>query len=373
MRALTALLPAVLALSACTGSNPVASVSPSAQISPAQTSPASDFPLSTVDLTCRLPVVTFSQAGADSTYAGGFITFPTAQYRADPNGVIRLRVGPGDLATDAAPVLYGSNQTGTPTYDLARRRWLPVGSGQEAPDGSSYAYSVPGATGADPTSVHVVTIATGADRVVSSNPPPSGAAVGWALADFDGTHAYLVGQQIDQFPGGLWRLDTLTGAVNQLSQARGVLLVRGGNAWAGVVNPADPSPPHPGKGQGFDSIVQIDLTTGAQTTWIYRPGSMVYLVGVDQGGHPVVSVAPGPDFDVSHQPLLVLDRPQDSGTLVSTAGQNLLLMQPDVDRIWFGNEHGIYLWTPTRGLLKVFGFQGDASLSQWIAPAGRCV
>ncbi len=254
------------------------------------------------------------------------------------------------------------------------RRWLPVGSGQTSPDGSSYAYSVSGESSSDSTQVHVVTVATGADHVLTVNPPLQGAAVGWAVGDYDGRYVYLLGEQVENFPGGVWRLNATTGSIDQVSQVPEILLLQGGYAWVGTVNPADPSPPLPPRsGRGFDSIVQVNLSTGARTTWIYRTGDDISLVGLDHAGHPIVSIAPGPDYDVSHGTELLVTTPGGAGTQISSGALSLFQMQPDVGRIWFGTGAGIYMWTAAAGVQKMFAFPGSPTNGQSIMPAGHCV
>lgn len=387
MRRAAVLVMATIALAACARSGSaqpaahvsptaigVASPTPSAESSPSSTQQSSpstvaDLPLSAAPFTCTLPVETASgPGGVGTTFTGGFVTFPSAQYTSDPNGVIQERPQQNDFATQALPYLYGIPQVGAPFYDRARNRWLPVGSGQTSPDGSTYAYA------AYPTQIHLVTVATGADRIVEVTPPTAGAAVGWEVGDYDGSAVYLLGEQIDQLPRGIWRVDATTGALSQMSAVANVLLVRNGQAYVGVVNPADPSPPRsPRNGVDFDSIAQVDLATGHTTTWIYRPGQSVALIGVDKTGGVVVSVAPGPDFDTSHGTVGMITTPGSQPLTMTTGSISLFEMQPDVGHDWFGNERGIYLWTGSAGLTKVFAFQADATQSQAILPAGRCV
>jgi len=110
----------------------------------------------------------------------------------------------------------------------------------------------------------------------------------------------------------------------------------------------------------------VNMTTGAQTTWIYRPGQAVSILGLDNSGHPVVNVSRGPGFNEASGSVLLLSRPGDPGTKISGGGVALTHMQADVGRIWFGTDQGIYLWTQANGLRPVFAYQ-----SMW--PAGRCV
>src|SRR5713226_8151563 len=166
MRRLAASLLGLIALGACSAPPPQhAAVTTIA--SQARTPGPSPFVSPSPDL----PVTAFE-------FTGGFISFPSATYQADPNGV--LSGSPDNsYTTKASPVLHGSG--GWPFYDLAMRRWLPAGPGQTSPDGRSYAYIVPAAPSSKPTAVHVVQVATGSDHVISIGLPPG--VVGWQLED----------------------------------------------------------------------------------------------------------------------------------------------------------------------------------------------
>ena len=301
---------------------------------------------------CRLPVLAQKP---DFNYTGGFVTFPGGTYQEDPNGGL-LNVGDGEIDTQAQPKLraYG----GQPFYDLAMQRWVPANPGQTSPDGRSYAYLEPSFGGPE-AAINLVTVSTGTVRTFKI-------AVGDQVGDFDGRYAYVVGQ-------GVWRMDTTTGAINQVSLERSTIIVRAGNLWVGRVNPADPSPPRvspgyaPQGGQVVDSMAEVSLSSGRETTWIYRPGKEVFLFGLDGAGHPVVSISNGPDFNVSRGTVLVLMSPGDSGTQISDGAVSLNHMQADGSRLWFGSDRGIYLWTAAGGLQKVF------ASTQPVAPGGYCV
>lgn len=314
-----------------------------------------DLPLSNVTFSCRLPVITQTST-VDK--AGGFVTFPGRTYQEDPAGGL-VWIGDGEVATQAEPKLYAYGDS--PFYDLAMKRFIPASPGQTAPDGRTYAY-VANDLGGPNATVFVVSVATGTRRGLNLTMNP------FQVDDFDGRYAYLVGE-------GVWRIDTSTGALKHLTQDPSTIFVRNGNSWVGRVNPADPSPPRasparielPQGGRLFDSIAEVDLNTGKETTWIYRPGEEVFLLGLDGAGHPIVSVSHGPDFNARLDTVLVLTSPGDPGTHISDGGVLLNHVQGDRDRIWFGSDRGIYLWTPADGLQKVF------ASSQPVAPGGFCV
>jgi hypothetical protein len=346
--------------------SPVASPSVALVASPSVSpvaSPSPDLPISTLDFTCRLPVVINTN---EFLFTGGFISFPSGTYQADPKGVIQ---GSPDnvFVTTASPVLRGSSAS---IYDLAMKRWLPAGAGQTSPDGGSYAYMVAIPSGSEATQVHIVQVATGDDHVITLAPPPTG--VGWQLEDFDGKSVFLTSQLVDQFPAGVWRLDVATGSLHQLTQAGHVLRVQSGTAWIGLVNPADPSPPTPGKGEAFDTIAAVNLSTGAQTTWVYEPGKSVEVVAVDEFGRLVASIGPPPDFAPTS--VVFYQSAGSVGDVVTGGGSALFWVEPDRGQLWFGSDRGIYFWTSATGFVKVYALQGpDSGVGQSIAPAGHCV
>jgi hypothetical protein len=319
--------------------------------------------VSAINLSCRLPIVINQYEFA---FTGGFISFPSAAYQADPNGVITG--SPTNISTTkATPVLSGAG--GLPFYDLAMRRWLPVGAGQSSPDGGSYAYLVP----SNPRSLHVVQVATGVEHVTLLPPPQPG--FQWELQDFSGAAVFLSTYSSSGgfISAGVWRLDLISGSLHQLTAAQNILMVQNGTAWVGLVNPADPAPPIPGQGVAFDSIGAINLSTGKQTTWMYKPSMSVQLMAVDDAGGIVVALEPPPDFATTS--IVLYQAPGVAGdVVVTTTGSGLDFAEPDHGRLWFGSGDAIYNWAPATGLKKVFAIKAVTSgPGQLIAPAGHCV
>src|SRR5260370_12909101 len=94
-----------IALVACSQPHPTAAVSPTAQTtSPPVTGPtaAGDLPVTRVDFSCRLPVVTVNPRFSLPDLHAGFITFPAGQLAEDPNGPSPVARSPHD---DYAPPL----------------------------------------------------------------------------------------------------------------------------------------------------------------------------------------------------------------------------------------------------------------------------
>lgn len=308
------------------------------------------------------------------TFTAGFLTFPNASFTADPRGGMQATQA-GFLTTSASPVLTAPFNEGRPFYDVSQNRWVPSDPSLSSPDGASYAYVTIGASSADGATIHVVTVATATERTVKIAVPDVGAAVGVQLDDYDGTAAYFSVEQMENYPTGVWRVDLASGRITQASQVSNIFAVRDGFAWVGAVDPHDPNPPTaPASVHFFDSIVQVNLTTGAQTTWFYRPGVAVRLVAVDASGRPIVVVNGGPDFMSNTQfEFRRLNEPlsggEDNGDLIYMGALQLNQPQPDGDRVWFGGDRGIYVYTSASGLQKVYAHSTPA---QTVFPAGFC-
>ncbi|HMC69806.1 MAG TPA: hypothetical protein VKJ07_11685 [Mycobacteriales bacterium] len=317
-------------------------------------------------------------AGGDGTtlsFQGGFITFPAATFAADPRGKLITSPAGDVVTTTESPVLRGPTEVSRPYYDAAEDRWLPIAAAKTSPDGASYAYATTGAASADGVTFHVVSVASGAERTITVPVPNVGAANGADVEDFDGTSIYFAVTQVEGYPTGVWRLETGTGKVSAMQRVENVFAVRNGSAYIGYADPHDANPPSvPASIRLFDSLVQVDLATGARTTWFYRPGFAVWLSALDAAGRPVVAVSGGPNFVINPpDELRRLNDPlsggEDNGDLVYSGGMWFDQPQPDGDRIWLGNDRGIYLYTPSGGLEKVYAFSGP---HQSVFPAGFC-
>ena len=340
-------------------------------------SQGADLPVSAVNFSCRLPVVRSTQGGDSATFDGGFVTLPSATLQPDPTSQIRSRYTEGDFVTDRAPVLYGIPQVGPPFYDASQHRWIPAAAAQSSPDGGSYAYATVGASSSEPAHIHVVNVGTGTEKVFNVAVPAVGAPNGVVVADFDGSGVFFLVSQVESYSSGVWRLDVATGGVKPLAQVTAVMKLHGGSAWLGRTDPHDPSPPSvPASRRLYDSIVAVNLTTGVETPWYYRPGHSVVLRGFDTVGHPIVSVSFEPDYPVDTSEIRLIDAPgtggESNGEIVYTGGPWLSEPQADGDRLWFGSDRGIYLYTQATGLQKVFGFKVVGSAPEAMLPAGFC-
>jgi hypothetical protein len=355
----------VLLVTGCSAVSRASTVTSAATASAPRTSTPSPhaLPLTTVSFSCRLPVLGLPNEG---DFPGGFITFPAATLTWDPAGLITDDISSGLLRTAQAPVLTGqpSPGTGLPFYDAAAQRWLPVGPGETSPDGSQYAYAYPpagGSTSSRVAQIHVVDVASAVDRTFSVAPPTPG---GWIqVADFDGAGIYFTSSDQMSFYG-LWRLDVATGHVMSVAQVSYVEVVRAGIVWAGLNDPRDPNPP--GGGQSFDTLIAVDLATGARTTWAYEPGHIVSVLSVDASGRPTVAITDPPDYISGKVERLIAPGRAD----FISDDQHHWLVQADGDRLWLGSDLGMYLYTPAAGLQKVYTLADPRAVG--IAPEGFC-
>ena len=160
-------------------------------------------------------------------------------------------------------------------YDRAFAKWLPTLRSNVSPDGRWYAY-IAG------TSLHVVDVATGADRVVRSGGPAD------IVVDYGAAGIYMTAGAANGGSRGLWLQDPSGGQPKLVSGEIVDPAVGGGAAWGLHFNAADPSP-GPGGGEGpLNEVLRFDLGTGASTPWFYRPGARVWILGFDSAGYPFV-------------------------------------------------------------------------------------
>jgi hypothetical protein len=315
-----------------------------------------------VDFSCRLPVVVGNKAGDGYEYDGGFIKFPAAAYTADPAGVIRRPPGQDVFATSASPTLKGVQQNGPPFYDSAVKRWVPANSAQFSSDGLSYAYT----TGvAQRLQIHIVDARSGVEKDYETELETYN-----FVADYDKGLVYLTGTGLGGPGYGVWAFDPAAGSAHRVSASGGVLAIRGGFAWLGRFDPRDKPPQGYHELAPINTIVRMALATGAETVWYYRPGQYLEVSGFDGRGNPVISLPSGQQsYDATE--LRLVPQPATSGVVVSPGDIYLSPPQGDGDRIWFGGRNGIYLFTQSRGLVKVFNFNGNSDLKMF--PAGYCV
>jgi hypothetical protein len=274
-----------------------------------------------ISFTCRLPIVTGSQAPQ-----AGFISFPTGSYAPDPAGI--------------KPKTFGL------AYDRGFNRWLPVDWRSVSDDGTHYVYAT--YANQDPSSgtssvIHIVTVGTGADRILSRTGQ-------YIVTDYVGAGIYLtawIGGHDGPGPEVGWVLDPVSGNLRALSGGpKYGYWIGSGAGWRMDYNTADPTV-HQGM-TGANRIIRIDLASGAEATWFYQQGAdWVQLEGFDRSGHPIVESGIGSAVtmwllsDASHRSKLFSGPTLLNGALA------------DVHGIWFSDGTATYLYNAVSGLQKV--------------------
>ena len=180
------------------------------------------------------------------------------------------------------------------TYDWAFSKWLPVPRAWVSPDGRRYAYSEYAAAGGQATSaVHIVDVATGADRALRPPAPSTpisfqneGLYIGRAVLDSDSP------------PQGLGVLDPVAGDVRQIVSDGHWTLVAPPVAW-GVDIDSSIAPPRGGGLGAGNRLRQLNLSGGTAVTALTLPGSSIELIGLDGSGAPVVGVTEGSTYRVA--------------------------------------------------------------------------
>jgi len=201
-------------------------------------------------------------------------------------------------------------------------------------DGKRFAYGEGNAYQNTGGKLHVVDVATGGDTVIYS-----GGTV-YNVVDFAVEGIYITAAAPEGYPRGLW-LEKPTGGSPQLISTSIVApMVGGGAAWGVHFNNADPSPGPGGIEGPFNEVVRVDLSSGSTTTWFYRPGSTLYVLGFDRRGDLFVSVAyAGTSNDVTgHTYELWLVASATAASPLSTgsgAQVPLVLGAVDDDGVWF--------------------------------------
>ena len=133
-------------------------------------------------------------------------------------------------------------------------------------------------------------------------------------------------------------------------------------AWIATHNNADTLPGPPGIGGSNNEIQGRDLNTSMTTTWMYRPGSNLYVAGAADGSIVVSG------YDTTSSYLWALSAPGQAQPVTipgaSDAVPSASGLVADANGWWVGSLDGIYLWTARHGAVLV-----SESLA---APAGAC-
>jgi hypothetical protein len=315
---------------------------------------------------CSLPVYNWGWVKNQNveSIAGqnGFLSLRSGTFAPDPAGVIVHDDATLRSITQQAPVLYGD---GGVTYDRPYRRWLPVGRAQVLPDGSAYVYEQQLRDGSA-FDIHLVNVATGADKVIYHTPYEIHDGVlsyNYSVLAYAPEGVYLFHQPHASVSAyGLWLLDPTTQSLKAVPGAGqgSWQFVVGGGAWG-----------------GRGPVERVDLSTGVVTTWF------THAVRANEGPGPGPLGMPIIGFDRSNHPLVEIEPPIDGPEiwLVTAPGQATHLTGmplsdqalgtggTDSHGTWLVGADGVYLYTES-------GFQHVAPLAAAPAPnysiAGDC-
>ena len=291
---------------------------------------------------CRLPI---SISVPNQPWQGAQLDLSTGHALYDAAASFEANGNPGAVRTTAMPILAGSSSA---YFDRAASRWLPVSNGAAV---SAYDPTDPGPV----VSLHVVDIATGRDRTLSTPPGL------WSILGFSSEGIY-VDERYEGIGPGLSVVNPESGAIRQVLKEGAVNMVTGSTAWVGVSNPADKLPAPPGIGGWSNEIDKRDLSTGATTTWFYAPGTSLNVYELINGS-PVVTIWDG----LSTRSVLVTSPNRSQPFDLPFTPDSSQLYAPfvsDPAGVWIGSGDGVYLWTARTGAVLVS--------DEPAVPAGTC-
>jgi len=276
---------------------------------------------------CRLPVYWFDSATPTQKHVG-FVTFPSGQLLED---------GPAPAGANNSPL----------SYDRAFARWILSYRDAVSPDGRQYAYAEGNPLQSEPGKLHVVDVATGANRMIySSSFVPS-------VVQFNADGIYFTDDKGEGWRTGLWWIAPQGGQPRLISRTIWEPVVANGAAWGLTFNPADPHPAPGGIGSPENTILRFDLRTGAQHTWWYQPGSDMRLLDGDYSGN-LFAYTFREDVDGSLVDW-VLD-PKGTAHGIGTANLDDLAAV-DLNGTWFTDSGSSSLWLFKSGQLeRIAGF-----------------
>lgn len=255
----------------------------------------------------------------DFSRQGAFISFPSASMATDTGG------------------------KGGGYFDRAFNRWLPVTRTAVSPDGAHYAF-----VDMVQVELHVVDVISGKERTfplaaIGANYVFDYAAEGiYMTFGFEGLH-------------GLWLVNPITGSSHQVPgittpQASG----GAGVVWNAEVNPADPNPINTASSAGIlpDQITRVDVKSGTSKPWLYRPGVGLGVIGLDFQGSPLIAVL-RKWGDSTAELLIAPDSGSQRSIYNGPLSGSIAGAIADGHGVWFGSDHGIYLYSDAAGLQKV--------------------
>jgi hypothetical protein len=224
------------------------------------------------------------------------------------------------------------------------------------------------------SSIDVVNVASATDRAISSQ-----GAYPVAFRP-EGILVVITVYGSDQFNQSqtLELLDPTTGSSRQLSKSGvGWSIASEGAVFGTDLNPADPSPlimspTEPSQSRAPDRAWRLDTATGSSAQWLYRPGRLVEVAGVDSSGR-LIAVIVG--FDKTE--IWALNAPESGERIYDGPGHGQAdplglngfgITVPgilDGNGVWLSTSTGIILYTARSGFSLVYTGQA--------VPAGPCV
>ncbi len=277
-------------------------------------------------LNCRLPIY------AGGPGSGGFIVFPNASFIPDPRSAVSVpSPSPGSASP---PPQYGYGYQGWygTAYDQAYSRWLPVPYRWVSPDGTRYAYL------GQPNGIYVQNVANGTQVEL-------GEGKSWQILDVQATAVYAVTGQT----GGLWRLP-FSGTETQIASSGYWQAVSPTGFAYGTATSSVP------QGAG-NTILQLNLATGATTDFFSVPAHLSSVAGFDSAGDPIIYVS-GPQalrIYIGHSA-------SSSTPIADLSGTNFYpngALISDRHGIWLGGGNGIALYVQGGGWYMMSGIGGQ--------------
>ena len=311
-----------------------------------------------------------SQPTAANTAATTTVTTPPAQ--ASPSTICRLPIyvdradgtGPHGAFIDlpSGRMTFPADGDGGRYYDRRFARWLPVDSHSVSADESHYAQG--GQTADGQPYLRIVDVSSGAAQ--SYNLPKEMYDVIGGIHVFEYTdNAVYLGLDGEGYVAALWKFDIATGTTTYVHDISGIGAIDGETVWRGTRNRSDPNAWSYVPGSPTNQIERLDLRDGSNQVWLYSPGHLVGVVGVDASRSPIVSDIAGDRQTVE---LTILTSPTTQQTIAKGSTDTwvgyISGVFVDSHGIWFGGGKGFYLFSQTGGVVKV------SDQSGW--PAGSC-
>ncbi len=296
--------------------------------------PAATAPPTRSAVACRLPIYVDPADGTGPH--GAFIDLPSGRMTVPPDGA------------------------GGRYYDSRFGRWLPVDAHSVSADQSHYAQG--GATVDGQPYLRIVDVASSAARLYNLPREMFSAIGGTHVFEYADDMVYL-GVDGDGYVAALWKFDLATGTTT-FANISGIGSIDGTTVWRGALNPADPHPLSFVPGTPTDQIERLDLRDGSRQVWVYRPGHLLAVVGVDAAHEPIVSdIIDRQTVELSILPSPTTQRSIYKGSLEAWP-EYVAGVLADSHGIWFGGGKGFYLVTAAGPVQKVSDQAG------W--PAGAC-